>query len=75
LFRKAFHVGDDGFLGRTRYFSTVDLATSMPSLHSSPTIRGEPPADIGFRHLADQCPDLFWHLRSTRSALLAQFAQ
>jgi hypothetical protein len=42
LFRKAFHVGDDGFLGRTRYFSTVDLATSMPSLRSSPTIRGEP---------------------------------
>ena len=28
--------------GRARYFSTVDLATSMPSLASSPTMRGEP---------------------------------
>jgi hypothetical protein len=31
-----------GFLDRTRYFSTVDLATSMPSLRNTPTIRGEP---------------------------------
>jgi hypothetical protein len=42
LFRKAFHVGDGGFLHRTLYFSTVDLATSMPSFFNSPTIRGEP---------------------------------
>ena len=31
-----------GVLDRPRYFSTVDLATSMPSLPNSPTIRGEP---------------------------------
>jgi hypothetical protein len=42
LFRKAFHVGYGGFLDRTRYFSTVDLATSIPSFRNSPTIRGEP---------------------------------
>ena len=41
----------DGFRGRTRYVSTVDLATSMPSLCSSPTIRGEP--QVGFAcHIA-----------------------
>jgi len=42
LSRKARHVGDDGFFGRTMYFSTVDLATWRPSLASSPTMRGEP---------------------------------
>jgi hypothetical protein len=42
LFRNAFHVGDGDFLDRTRYFSTVDLATSIPGFHNSPTIRGEP---------------------------------
>jgi hypothetical protein len=41
LFRKAFHVDDGCFPDRTRYFSSVDLATSMPSLRSYPTIRGE----------------------------------
>src|SRR6266849_9963854 len=42
LFRKVFHVGDDGLRRFGRYFSTVDLATSMPSLCSSPTMRGAP---------------------------------
>ena len=42
LFRNAFHVGDGDLLERTRYFSTVDLATLMPSLRNPPTIRGEP---------------------------------
>ena len=42
IVRNAFHVGDGDLLDRTRYFSTVDLATSIPSLRSSPTIRGEP---------------------------------
>ena len=46
FFKKVFHVGDDGLRGRTRYVSTVDLATSMPSFCSSPTIRGEP--QVGF---------------------------
>jgi hypothetical protein len=49
--RNAFHVGEGGFRGRTRYFSTVHLATSMPHLRRSPTIRGEP--HIGFaRHMS-----------------------
>src|SRR5262245_16755556 len=42
LLRKVFHVGEGSWRCRTRYFSTVDLVTSMPSLCSSPTIRGEP---------------------------------
>ncbi len=42
LSKNARHVGDGGFFGRTMYFSTVDLATRMPSLASSPTMRGEP---------------------------------
>lgn len=42
FFKKVFQVGDGGFRGRTRYFSTVDFATSIPSFRSSPTIRGEP---------------------------------
>ena len=42
LLRKAFHVGDGGLRTRGRYFSTVDLATVMPSLRSSPTMRGDP---------------------------------
>lgn len=42
VFRKPFHVGDGGLRCRTRYFSTVDFATSMPSFRSSPTIRGAP---------------------------------
>src|SRR5262249_38787193 len=42
LSRKARHVGEGGFVGRTMYFSTVALATAMPSLASSPTMRGEP---------------------------------
>ncbi len=41
LFRNAFQVGDEVLGGRTRYFSTVDFATSIPSLRSSPTMRGE----------------------------------
>ena len=40
--RKVYHVGDGGLGGRRRYFSTIDLVTSMPTFRSSPTIRGEP---------------------------------
>ena len=47
----AFHVGDGGFVGRTRYFSTVDFATLMPSFRRSPTMRGE--LHVGFgRHIS-----------------------
>lgn len=42
LCRNAFHVGEGGLRRRTRYVSTVDLATSMPSFCNSPTIRGAP---------------------------------
>src|SRR6185369_5543139 len=42
FYRNARHVGDGGFLVLTMYLSTVDLATSIPSLASSPTMRGEP---------------------------------
>ena len=49
--RKVFHVGDSGLGGRIRYFSTVDLVTSMPTFRSSPTIRGDP--HVGFaRHMS-----------------------
>ena len=47
FFRKVVHMGDGGYLGmRGRYFSTVDVATAMPSLRSSPTMRGDP--HVGF---------------------------
>jgi hypothetical protein len=42
FFKNAFQVGEGGLVGRMRYLSTVDWATSIPSLPSSPTIRGEP---------------------------------
>src|SRR5687767_10707102 len=48
LAKKARHVDDGGFRTRGRYFSTVDLATVMPSLRSSPTMRGEP--QVGLLH-------------------------
>src|SRR5688572_2167864 len=51
LFRKDRHVGDDGILSRGRYASTVDLATSMPILWSSPTMRGEPHVGLQ-RHIS-----------------------
>ena len=51
LCRHAFYVGEDGLRFFGRYFSTVDLATLMPILRSSPTIRGEP--QLGFeRHIS-----------------------
>ena len=40
--RNVRHVGDGEPLARTRYFSTVDFATTMPTLATSPTIRAEP---------------------------------
>ncbi len=40
--------GEGGWLGCTRYLSTVDWATSIPSFPSSPTIRGEPQSGLAF---------------------------
>ena len=51
LAKKARHVGDGGFRIRGRYFSTIDLATVMPSLRSSPTMRGEPHVGL-LRHMS-----------------------
>jgi hypothetical protein len=42
VFQKAFQDGEGGLVGCTRYLSTVDWATLIPSFLSSPTIRGEP---------------------------------
>jgi hypothetical protein len=46
--RNAFQLGEDGLRPFGRYFFTVDLATSMPILWSSPTIRGEPQLGLEF---------------------------
>ncbi len=46
LARNARHVGEGGLRGRTLYFSTVDLATSMPSLRSSLWMRGDPQEEL-----------------------------
>ena len=46
FFRNALHVPDGGFLVRIMYFSTVDLATVMPILASSPTMRGDPQVEF-----------------------------
>jgi len=53
--RNARHVGEGGFVGRTLYFSTVALATWMPSLAISPTIRGEPHVGLAME---------IWRMRS-----------
>jgi hypothetical protein len=42
LARNARHDGEGVFRGRTLYFSTVDLVTSMPSFRSSLWMRGDP---------------------------------
>jgi hypothetical protein len=49
--RNVSHVGDRGFRWCSRYFSTVDLATSKPSVRSAPTIRGVPYVGLD-RHMA-----------------------
>jgi hypothetical protein len=41
-FRKVFQIGENGLRVRTRCISTVNFATSMPRLWSSPMIRGPP---------------------------------
>jgi hypothetical protein len=42
FFRNVFQVGEGAFPDRTRYLSTVDFATLMPSFPNSPTMRGVP---------------------------------
>src|SRR5687768_6786796 len=51
LLKNAFQVGDGGLRSRGRYFSTVDLATVIPSFRSSPTMRGEPRVGL-LRHMS-----------------------
>jgi len=46
--RNVRRVGDGGLSRRGRYFSTVDLATSIPSFASSATILGEPHVGLAF---------------------------
>src|SRR3954453_16272283 len=48
------------------YFATEVWPTSMPSLSSSPWMRGAPER-VGQAHLADQPPDLGRHARSTET--------
>ena len=42
FFRNDLNVGDGGLRGRAMYFPTVDFATQIPSLPSSPRMRGDP---------------------------------
>ena len=60
--QNAFHVGEDGLWLLGRYFSAVDLATVMPILWSSPTIRGAPHVGLD-RHMS--------RMRSTTSLEIA----
>ena len=46
LQRKAFQLRDDGRLPFTMYLATVDSAMSMPSLSSSPWMRGAPQSTL-----------------------------
>ena len=71
---KVFHVGDGGLGGRIRYFSTVDFVTLMPSLCSSPTIRGEPHVGFACHIVLDELTDLFGNRGTARRALLAQLS-
>ena len=57
LSRNARQVGDGGFLGRTMYFSTVDLLTAMLSLGELAHDAWGTPARIRHRHLADEVPE------------------
>src|SRR3954447_22322750 len=53
---------DGGHLCRAMYLATEVWPTSMPSLRSSPWMRGAPPERICQAHLADQLPNLEGHL-------------
>jgi hypothetical protein len=59
-------------LDRTRYLSTVDLATSIPSLRSSPTIRGELQPTLAADTLRINALISFGYRWSTWPALFAQ---
>jgi len=62
--RNVFHPWDGGGpLLRAIYLATLVCPTSMPSLSSSPWIRGAPPERVGKAHVADQLTYLKRHGR------------
>jgi hypothetical protein len=72
LFRNTFHVGDRGLRSRTRYFSTVDLATVDAQLPQFPDDPWRAPGGIRLGHLADQLTDLLDNGGATDFATLTQ---
>src|SRR5467141_1812018 len=58
LRRKVFQPCDGGHLLLAMYFATVVCPTSMPSLSSSPCIRGAPQSGFDDTHLADQAANV-----------------
>src|SRR6266702_8291898 len=71
FFTKILHVGDRVFLGRGRYCSTVDVTTAMPSLRSSPTIRGDPHVGCAC-HMVQMSRAPPWRWRAGQGSPLAQ---
>src|SRR5579862_3767979 len=69
--RNVRHVGDGGLDGRTRYVSTVDLATVMPSLPRSPRMRGEPHVGFAADIVRISSPDFLGDGRPATQALAA----
>jgi hypothetical protein len=65
LFRKVRQVCDGGRWVRFMYFETLVSPMSMPSLSSSPWMRGAPQSVLS-AHFADQVPDLSGDLWSAR---------
>ena len=70
--KKVRQVGEGGVDARTRYFSTVDFATAMPSLPSSPAMRGAPHVGLAADSLRIRSrislptggrPSLLWRLK------------
>jgi hypothetical protein len=72
LLRKAFRVGEEGLRVRGRYVSTVDLATLIPSLWSSPTMRGEPHVGLASPHVLDELADVSGNGGATRLTAVAE---
>src|SRR3954469_20053188 len=56
---------DGGRLRRAMYLATEVWTTSMPSLRSSPWMRGAPPERIGKAHRPDQPPNFQRYVRPT----------
>src|SRR6476619_5482265 len=60
---------DGGRLCRAMYLATEVWPISMPSLRSSPWMRGSAPEGICQAHLADQLPNFEGHLGPAGSSL------